>query len=335
MQTYFYNKPIKGSVEPASSKSIMNRVLIINALLENKIIIQRPASSKDSEVLIQLLTQFELNKNNKQTLDAGIAGTTFRFLTAYFATRNCKIILTGHSRMKERPIAPLIEALNNLGAKITYLEKEGYPPIYIEGKEMEGGSISINGNISSQFITALLLVAPYFKNGLSLTYTQPLISAPYISMTISLMQYFGAKVSWNDNCISVSNKPYTVKKITIESDWSSASYIYLTCLLAKQAEIFILGLQENSIQGDSVVVEFFDELGVKTMYQSGGVLIKKRSNYAIPAVFEFDFITCPDLAQTLAVAVSIVKAKAVFKGIASLRIKETDRVQALKNELKK
>lgn len=273
-----------------------------------------------------------------KTLDTGHAGTTYRFTTAYLSLQDGTQILTGSSRMKERPIEPLVTALQSLGANISYLEKEGYPPLEIGPMDITTykESVSIRGDMSSQYISALLLIAPSLPNGLTIHIDGELVSRPYIEMTISLMQYFGVEVEWkDDHTLHIRHQAYIAKDITIEADWSAASYYYTIAGLAKSADITLYGLQENSLQGDNQIAAIGKKFGIITTYTSNGVRIVKPENAVVPKVFEYDFLTCPDIAQSVAVLAGGLGVDAIFSGLQTLKIKETNRIEALQKELSK
>jgi 3-phosphoshikimate 1-carboxyvinyltransferase len=323
------NKHVKGAIELESSKSISNRVLIIRALCENSFDIQRLSGAKDTQTLLKLL-----NSKKNDTFDAGHAGTTFRFMTAFLATQQGTQIMTGSERMQQRPIGELVNALNALGADIEYLRNEGYPPLKINSPNDFGknNALSIPASVSSQFITALLLIAPTLPNGLELTLEGNIVSRPYIEMTLALMQYFGVESTWNGNLISVKPQSYVAKDFTVESDWSAASYYFIMAAFADDLDLELIGLQENSLQGDSIIVEMIKDFGVKTEFSSNGLrLVKSGDNNA--DAFEWDFLKCPDIAQSLAVICAGTGVQGLFSGLETLRVKETDRIAALKNEL--
>jgi 3-phosphoshikimate 1-carboxyvinyltransferase len=331
----FNQRNLSGEITLTSSKSISNRLQIIRALSKSSFEIKNLSSSNDSQSLLRILNEFKAAPEKDHLFNVGPAGTTMRFLTAYFSCLPCNVKITGSERMKERPIKELVNALQKLGAEINYTDNEGYPPLKIKGKILTGGSIDIKGDISSQYLTALLLIAPLLENGMELCYSEPLVSKPYLYMTIALMEYFGASVKWSGNVISVRSSEYLSKDITVEADWSAASYWYLVCLLSNKCTLRINGLYQQSLQGDSVLAEIFDELGVKTTFSNGGITITKRENFEIPKHFKFDFSNCPDIAQTLAVAICGLKLTAQFTGLSTLKVKETDRILALQNELSK
>jgi 3-phosphoshikimate 1-carboxyvinyltransferase len=324
------NKNIVGSIELESSKSISNRVLIIRALCDYSFQINRLSGAKDTQTLLRLLDQKDT------TFDAGHAGTTFRFMTAFLATQQGTQIMTGSERMQQRPVGELVTALNELGADIKYLKNEGYPPLEINTPTDFGknNQLSILATTSSQFITALLLIAPTLPNGLELTLEGNIVSRPYIEMTLSLMDFFGVKNTWKGNKISIAPQKYTAQTFTVESDWSAASYYFSMAAFAEELDLELIGLQENSLQGDSAIVEMMEEFGVKTTFSEHGLRLTKNDEEKTP-LFEYDFLRCPDIAQTLAVACAGVGIQGLFSGLETLRVKETDRIAALKNELAK
>lgn len=326
---HFSSKVLKGEVTLAGSKSISNRVLIIQALCNTDFKIDALANANDTELLAHLL------KSTDEVLDAGPAGTTFRFMTAYLALSGGNRILTGSERMKQRPIKVLVEACRNLGASITYLENEGFPPLKISSGTMSGNKqLAIPANTSSQYISALLLIAPILPGGLSLELTGKIVSKPYIEMTLGLMQYFGVSHTWENQVIVIAEQAYQAKPFVVEADWSAASYYYSLAALSEQADISLNGLFEHSLQGDSALANIFESFGVKTLFTAHGIRLIKRQT-VIPDAFHYDFILCPDLAQTLAVVCAALGTKGYFSGLETLRIKETDRIQALENEISK
>lgn len=325
------HKTINGAIHLDGSKSISNRVLIIRALCPDDFPIDHLSGSDDTRTLQQLLSSEE------ETLDAGAAGTTFRFMTAYLAlTTNCRRILTGSERMLQRPIGPLVEALRKLGGRIKYLGEEGYPPLQIEPPDLSAAPdcLEIDAGMSSQFISALLLAGPVIPGGLQLRLTGQVVSRPYIDMTLNIMRHFGVEASFDDNLISVPEKQYQPKAFKVEADWSAASYYYSMMALAEGGALSLEGLFRESLQGDSVVAELMNRLGVETEFTEGGVQLTKSKTPPKP-FFEQDFLSCPDLAQTLAVTCAGLGVHGLFTGLETLRIKETDRITALKNELAK
>lgn len=327
------SKKIKGTIELTASKSESNRALIIQALCEEEFEIANIAKAQDTETLKEILYTPGL-----QTIDVGPAGTTMRFLTAYYATKPGIRILTGSDRMKQRPIGILVDALNQLGANITYLEKEGFPPLRVEGRTLKGGEIEIDGNVSSQFISAILLISPALQNGLVIKFKGDITSRPYINMTLKMLEEFRVYGTWQGNSISVSKQAYHKKSeedyaYNVEGDWSSASYWYAIVALAEEAEIVIKGLKNPSLQGDAIVADVYSFFGVKTEYIPDGIKLTKVR--VKDEHFGFDFSDCPDIAQTVAITSAALEIPSFFNGLQTLRIKETDRIVALQNELKK
>jgi len=321
-------KIINGEVNLTASKSESNRVLIIRALCEEHFPIHNLAAAKDTETMVELLA------NEGNIKDVGPAGTTMRFLTAFYANTPGKWVLTGSERMRNRPIAILVDALNKLGAKIKYLEKEGCPPLQIEGGNLKGGKISIDGSVSSQYLSALILIAPSLPGGLEMELIGKIASIPYLKMTLALISQFGAKYSFENNTIKIEEGKYQAKEFTVEADWSAASYWYQIAALADEANITLKGLKEVSLQGDSAIVEMFKNLGVQSTFEGTQVTLEK-TNSATADSFDYDFSDCPDVAQTLAATITGLNIKGHFKGLESLRIKETDRIAAIKKELEK
>jgi 3-phosphoshikimate 1-carboxyvinyltransferase len=327
---------IKTTIQLAGSKSISNRLLILNEVLDLNLILENNSTSEDTLLLQNALEQIKNKKGG--TIDIHHAGTDMRFLTALLATKEGEWTLTGSERMKQRPIGELVNALRCLGADINYLEKENFPPLKIIGKKLKGGQLEIDGSISSQFTSALLLISPTFENGLELTLKNEIVSWPYILMTLDLLSKFGLKVSTVLNTINVSptsNEKQETRNKTffVESDWSAASYWYSIVALSKNAEITLVGLTNSSSQGDSVLPEIFTKLGVSSQFTNQGLVLTKNAN--VSTQFEYDFTDCPDLAQTIAVSCFALGIKAKLKGLKTLKIKETDRILALKTELEK
>ena len=312
---------IKATIQLPASKSISNRALIINALAEGNCTPDNLSDCDDTRVMIKALTDGE------DTIDIMAAGTAMRFLTAYLSVTPGERTITGTARMQQRPIQILVNALRELGAEIDYVNNEGFPPLRIKGAELKG-------NVSSQYISALLMIGPALKNGLVLHLTGEIISRPYINLTLQLMQDFGAKAAWTSpDSISVAPQPYTSIPFTVESDWSAASYWYQIVALSPRAEVELLGLFRNSYQGDSRGAEVFSRLGITTEFTPKGVKLKKTGK--APERLEEDFVDIPDLAQTFVVTCVLMNIPFRFTGLQSLKIKETDRIAALRNELRK
>jgi 3-phosphoshikimate 1-carboxyvinyltransferase len=315
------------------SKSISNRILIIKALSGLDFTIRNSSDSDDTKHLNEALQYY----TNSNLINVGHAGTDMRFLTAFLSLKNGSYELTGSDRLQQRPVKDLVEVLKTLGADISYKNKEGYPPLLISGKQLSGGKVEISGSVSSQFITALLLVAPYFTNGLELTIIGDLVSKPYVNMTVELMKEFGASVIWKDHEICVQPVPYTYtkKEFLVESDWSAASYYYSIVALSKlNTSLPINGLFQNSLQADSVSAEIYKNFGVTTSYSENEITITK-STKVLKLALEYNFIECPDIAQTVVCTSVGLQIPFTFTGLQTLKVKETDRIVALKNEFAK
>lgn len=324
---------ITGLVQLPASKSINNRVLIIDALTEFNCKIRNQSTAQDTVTLSQILNQFS---KGDTFFDVGHAGTTMRFLTAFFSLQKGEQIITGSERMKQRPISILVNALNELGADIEFLEKEGYPPLKIKNAIPYKNIICIDGGVSSQYISALMLIAPLLKNGLTIELKNEIVSRPYVDMTKNIMQYFGANVSFIGNKIEIKPNQYMPKTFFVEGDWSSASYWYSVVALSNQSEITINSLKKDSLQGDRVVAQIYSLLGVETKYNETEVVLSKtKSTVELPAILCYDFSNCPDLAQTVAVTCMGLGISCEFTGLKTLKIKETDRLLALKSECEK
>jgi 3-phosphoshikimate 1-carboxyvinyltransferase len=331
MQVSHPTKSFSGiTLELPSSKSINNRVLIIKNLCNEHFEILHPSNSADTQILTNVLNKSILDKE----IDINNAGTCMRFLTAFLSTQKGDYTLTGSKRMQERPIEILAETLNSIGAKISYKSNKGYPPLEIIGGKTKGGKTSIKGDVSSQYISALLMIAPSLDNGLELEITGEILSIPYIQMTLNMLSYFGIEYQFKNNTISISKQEYKAKDIIIEPDWSGVSYIYAIVAASKNASIQLNNFTENSIQGDSVTKDIYAKLGVKTTFNSKGMLIEKVPS-TLPVQFNYDFSKCPDIAQTVACSLSQLDIPFKLTGLKTLRIKETDRIAALQNELTK
>lgn len=312
-----------------SSKSISNRALIIHALGNGNLQLDNLSACDDTQVMIRAL-----QAQPGETIDIQAAGTAMRFLTAYLSITPGEHLITGTKRMQQRPIRLLVNALRELGANITYTANEGYPPLQINGKALTKNHISLPGNVSSQYISALLMIGPSLVNGLKITLTGDIISRPYIHLTIQLMKDFGAQVEWlNDHELMVAPKPYQPIPYYIESDWSAASYWYQIAALCPQARINLPHLFTNSYQGDCKVAELFQALGVGTVYTENGITLHKQATRT--ELLEYNFINQPDLAQTFVVTCALLGIPFHFSGLQSLKIKETDRMAALICEMRK
>ena len=327
------NRTIQGTITLDGSKSISNRALIIRALSGKDFQLHRLANAKDTETLVRLLSQ-----KDSDIYDAGPAGTTYRFMTAYLAMQEGTQVLTGSERMKERPIGVLVDALVKLGADIEYLEKDGYPPLKINSPKKIGtiNHLSIPASVSSQYISALLMIAPLLPNGLSLALTGKIVSRPYIQMTLNLMKTFGIQSSWTDATITIEKQEYVGKDFVIEGDWSAASYYYALAALSEgRLDLQLDGLFPDSVQGDAVVTKMATLFGIQSTFNDNGVQLTAPNGIQKPSLFEWNFLECPDIAQTLAVWCGGLGVQGLFTGLETLKIKETDRVAALNIELGK
>lgn len=327
------NDEVRGVVALPASKSIANRLLVIDALAANAITINNLSQANDTRLLHSILGELSFNTTSEVEIDCHDAGTVMRFLTAFFAITKGKWLLKGTERMHQRPIGILVEKLKELEADIEYLQTEGYPPLLINGRQLKGGEISIDAGVSSQYISALMMIAPYLKNGLALKLEGKITSKPYISLTAGLMQQCGVQVVFMGNVVTIPEGKYRPTKITVESDWSAASYWYAIAAVANRAEIQLNGLLPDSLQGDSVIARLMEEFGVTTTFTNNGVLI--RNGGTVTNHFEHDFTDCPDLGPTFIALCGAMGIPARFYGLESLAIKESDRTAALATELEK
>jgi len=310
-----------------ASKSISNRALIVNYLSEKPDVIDNLSAARDTQTLNRLL------QSNDEVLDVLDAGTTMRFLTAYLTVTNQNKILTGTERMCQRPIGILVDALREIGAQIEYQKADGFPPLQIIGLNTQTNSkIAIQGDVSSQYISALLMIAPILPKGLTLELTGHIGSRPYIDMTLKIMEHYGVTANWNENFIKVEPQPYKTKPLTVEPDWSGASYWYSLLALSDSESLDIVDLKDKSLQGDRAMANIMLELGVETTFTTEGASLKKIAPKQETII---DFTHCPDLAQTVAVTCAAKGITCKMTGLESLRIKETDRILALQNELSK
>ena len=327
---------LSATVDLPASKSISNRALIIYALSGGHLLPHNLSDCDDTEVIINALRYMP------SEIDIKGAGTAMRFMTAYLSVMRGTRVLTGTPRMKQRPIGILVDALRRLGADISYEGAEGYPPLRITGKSIAGGRLDIPGNVSSQYISALLMIGPVLQKGLELQLTGEIISRPYIDLTLWMMGEFGAEAEWTaSDTITVKPKPYVNREYFIENDWSGASYWYEMIALSndRDAEFKLSGLTDGSKQGDSVARYIFSLLGVKTIFESKETgktqtVTIKRNGRCVPRL-EYDFVNSPDLAQTFVVTCAAKGIPFHFKGLSTLKIKETDRIEALKREMRK
>ena len=324
--------PINNQLAITGSKSESNRLLLLSQLFENVLTLENVSNSEDSQLMQKALA------NKSDLVDIHHAGTAMRFLTAYFSIQDGrKITLTGSERMKQRPIKVLVDALNELGAEISYQENEGYPPLSIVGKKITKDSITIPSNISSQYISALCLIGTKLENGLTINLDGKIISIPYIQMTIQLLNKVGINAIFEGNTIKI---PFTenikAKTLQVESDWSSASYYYSLIALSQNSEIKISTYFEDSLQGDSALQHIYAEnFGVISTFENGVLTLKNDENFTLKSIIELNLINTPDIAQTIAATCVGLKTKCHLTGLETLKIKETDRLIALKNELEK
>lgn len=327
----------KSEIKVTGSKSETNRLLLLQALFPN-ISLENTSNSDDSEVMIKALAQNPEPKTlTPEIIDIHHAGTAMRFLTAYFATQEKReVIITGSPRMKERPIKILVEALQQLGAAIYYEENQGFPPIKIKGKKLSKNKVSLPADVSSQYISALLLIAPKLENGLELTLEGKITSIPYIKMTLALLNEIGVETTFIDNTITVKKLiTHNSKLITVESDWSSASYFYSIVALSEiGTEIKLSSYKENSLQGDSVLSKIYKNLGVETLFKNNQIILRRSSDLNLQSQI-LDLNEAPDIAQTIAVTCFGLGIGCHLTGLHTLKIKETDRLEALRIELEK
>ena len=324
-----FNKTIYGAIDLESSKSISNRLLILKEFCKTKFEIQNLSNAKDTKILNELLYSFKSTKD----INCEDAGTALRFVIAFLATKEGIWKVSGSERMHERPVKPLIDCLTELGSEIKYLEKEAVPPIEIKSKKLKSKKLSLPGDISSQFISALLMIAPTIENGLTLEITSKVLSKPYIDMTLNLMSEFGIKYSWENNLIKVEKQNYLAKNIKVENDWSAASFWYSFLALSKSGEIKIPNLYANSIQGDSVLSIIYSKLGIKTEFNADSIILSKTKNIA--KEIELDLSNHPDLALPITVTCCGLGIKAHLMGLESLKVKESNRLECIKKELRK
>lgn len=318
---------VSGTINLPASKSITNRVLLIRSIANSFFEIHNCSESNDTILLKKMLA------SETNILNAEDAGTSMRFITALAASTFGEWIVTGTERMKKRPIGPLVEALKQLGAIIEYTGNEGFPPLKIKGTKLRSCELEIIGNISSQFISALLMIAPTVIDGLTIKIKEPIFSVSYIEMTLQLMKYFGIEYSWNKNTITIAEQDYKPRDFTVESDWSAASYWYEIIAISDKAEIKLSGLKKKSLQGDSILVKIYEQLGVKTTSFKDGIQLSKIP--VITTSFQMNCSDCPDIVTALVVTLAMLKIPFNLTGLDSLRIKESDRIIALQQELLK
>ncbi len=323
---------LSGSIILEPSKSISNRVLIIQSLCKKEFKINRLSKSDDTDALVKMLS------TPSDVLYSGHAGSSYRFMVARACLGNKEVKLDASEQLRRRPIGPLVKALQTLGADITYLNKEGFPPLQITptphlAKDIH--EIDLQAGVSSQFVSALLLIAPVLPNGLKINLINDPVSIPYIRMTLEVMKYFGVDYEWVDNTITVPHGEYKAREFTVEGDWSAASYYYSIAALSDEADIRVEGLSEHSLQGDAALSEFYQHFNVFTTYTENGIQLSKKENITRPKEVRFDFSKNPDIAQTVMVTLSGLGVKGVMTGLETLKIKETNRITAMQKELAK
>ncbi len=327
------SKQIDTEINLTGSKSECNRALIISALSKGTINVENVSAAADTVLLVNSLKAIS-ETHNSQLIDIGPAGTAMRFLTAFLSTRKGNFTLTGTERMKQRPIGILVDSLKSIGAQISYLENDGFPPLQIAGPlQQTKASVKIKGDISSQYLSALLLIAPALPLGLTLEIDGELTSKPYVEMTLAMLAQVGIKHDWNENLITIAPQNFNTAKLYVEPDWSAASYWYAIAALADEAAIFLPGLNGYSLQGDSKITEIMANFGITSQFKNGGVYLKKEPKKIERKIF--DLKECPDLAQTIVVVCAALGHDATFTGLETLKIKETNRVLALQTELAK
>ena len=323
------DKILKGEITLPSSKSISNRVLIINSLSYSPYSIDNLSDSDDTKVMEDVLN------SNTNHFDIGHAGTAMRFLTAFLSKIAGEWIITGSERMQQRPIGILVDALRQLGASIEYTREEGFPPLRILGTSLKGCVIELDGSISSQYISALLMIAPTIQGGMTLRLLNQITSKPYIELTLRLMEQFGVRHSWIGNEIRIDEQSYIPVKFSVEADWSGASYWYAMAALSDKCDLLLKGLRLESLQGDASQAQWFEDyFGVRSVQEENNIRLTKLKSPELK-VLTIDFIENPDIAQTFAVLAVCRKIPFHFKGLLTLKIKETNRIAALQDELSK
>jgi 3-phosphoshikimate 1-carboxyvinyltransferase len=323
-------RQLQGTVDLERSKSISNRALIIRSLCNTPFTIQHLSQSDDTDALVSML------EDKDDVLYSGHAGSSYRFMVARACLYDREVTINASEQLRRRPIGPLVNALRALGAEITYLNKEGFPPLKVTPVKSFGTQtheVTMQAGISSQYITALMMIAPLLPKGLTIQLTDTPVSESYIRMTLAMMDYFGIQHSWAGNTIRIEPGAYVARDYDVEGDWSAASYYYAFAALSEKAEIHINGLYPESLQGDAVVKDIYQEFGVETEFVQDGVILRKNSTIKYPKSFEFDFSRCPDIAQTVMVTLAGLGIKGHLKGLRTLRIKETDRIHAMQTEL--
>lgn len=321
------DKILKGTIKLEGSKSITNRVIIIKALCPDFFEINNFSISEDSETLIELLS------SSDSVLDCKDGGTTFRFLLAYMAIHEGEVTLTGSERLQQRPIAPLVDALRSIGADIEYLNQEGFAPVKVRGQKLTGNKVEVSAEVSSQFISALLLIAPLLQDGLIIRMKGEIVSRPYIQMTLNVLAHFGIHYDWTQSVIAIPHQEYIARRFNVESDWSAASYFYAMAAMADEVDLKLEGLNRLSYQGDQTIAAIMERFGVMTEYVDGGVRLTKQERTVNS--MELDFKDCPDLAQTVLACAAGTGVAVKARGLETLPLKETNRIEAMQTELGK
>ncbi len=327
------SKMATGTVQIPGSKSISNRALIMAELAGPNAKVGKLSEADDTQLLKQHLGFIRTcgSSGIPTIFDVKNAGTVARFLTAYLVSHVGEWLVTGCQRMRDRPIGVLVDALRALGAQIRYCDKEGFLPIHIRGNDIHGGEITIDTSVSSQFVSAILLIGPYLEDGLKMNFVGDQVSKSYVKMTVEMMKAFGAQVSLFDDCVIVDPHPYNEIIFQVEADWTSTAYWYEVAALSKQSDIFIPGLHEESIQGDHILPELYEKLGVRTIFEEGG--LRLLSSGKVQKEFSFDFTSCSDLALSVITTCAALKINGSFKGVKNLKFKESDRLESLTEEL--
>lgn len=329
------NKRLQGEVTLPASKSICNRLLVIRNMSGNSFDVKNISTAHDSQNLVENLEKLRKNSSSVKKLDVGPAGTNMRFLMSVLAVIDGEFVLQGTERMHKRPVRELVEALRGLGAEIEYVSEHGFPPLKIRNGNMKGGLVEMKADVSSQFISSLMMIGPVLPQGLKIKLIGGVVSRPYIKMTARIMKSCGASVNWQENLVTVEPGGYHREEdFIVEADWSAASYWYAMASLSSSSNLILHGLQSESLQGDSVLKDWFREFGIVTEFSDNQARIVKKSNPAIKA-FEKDFNNNPDLAQTFIPLLSALEIQGRLKGLETLRIKETDRIKAMQNEMAK
>ncbi len=331
----YNNKELAGTFGLPASKSLSNRLLIMRALQRSKVLFDNLSEADDTYMMRLYLSFINTcaGSDIPLSLDTHNAGTVFRFLLAYLARQDGKWLLTGGERMCQRPIGALVDALRSLGADIKYTEKEGFPPLLIHGKNLNGGVVELNASSSSQYVSALMLIAPHLPGGLTIRLKTEPVSSAYIDMTATLMQDFGAEVSVSKKEVRVEEGSYSVERVSVERDWSAAAFWYEMVAFKAGASVHLPGLSKNSVQGDRFLTTVFAKLGVHSDFTEDGLVLTHTGKVA--ETIDFDFANAPDIVPSVMVACAGLGVEARFSGIEHLRIKESDRILSMQQELGK